>query len=47
MRVLNSVLLVTVMVVAGLMMVFTVVLLVIVPKGFIPTDDTGMMSCTI
>jgi HAE1 family hydrophobic/amphiphilic exporter-1 len=37
----------TVMVVAGLMVVFTVLLLVAVPKGFIPTDDTGTMSCSI
>jgi len=37
----------TVMVIAGLMIVFTVGLLVVVPKGFIPTDDTGMMSCSI
>jgi HAE1 family hydrophobic/amphiphilic exporter-1 len=37
----------SVMVVAGLMVVLTLWLLVAVPKGFIPTDDTGMMSCSI
>ncbi len=37
----------TVMIVAGLMIALTVGLLVTVPKGFIPTDDTGTMSCTI
>jgi len=37
----------TVMVVAGLMIVLTLWLLISVPKGFIPTDDTGTMSCSI
>jgi hydrophobic/amphiphilic exporter-1 (mainly G- bacteria), HAE1 family len=38
---------VTVMVVAALTMVFTVVLLVQVPKGFIPTEDTGRLGLTL
>jgi HAE1 family hydrophobic/amphiphilic exporter-1 len=37
----------TTMVVALLMVVLTVWLLVIVPKGFIPTDDTGQLNCSI
>jgi HAE1 family hydrophobic/amphiphilic exporter-1 len=35
---------VTVMVVAGLMIVLTVWTLALVPKGFIPTEDTGRLS---
>jgi HAE1 family hydrophobic/amphiphilic exporter-1 len=38
---------VTVLVVAGLMVVLTGGLLLLVPKGFIPTDDTGRINCTI
>jgi hydrophobe/amphiphile efflux-1 (HAE1) family protein len=38
---------VTVMVVAALTMVLTIVLLVIVPKGFIPTEDTGRIGLTL
>jgi HAE1 family hydrophobic/amphiphilic exporter-1 len=37
----------TVMIVAGLMIVLTIGLLLAIPKGFIPTDDTGIMSCAI
>ena len=37
----------TVMVVAALMIVLTGWLIVRIPKGFIPTDDTGVLSCTI
>jgi HAE1 family hydrophobic/amphiphilic exporter-1 len=33
--------------IAALMIVLTVVLLVVVPKGFIPTEDTGQINCTI
>ncbi len=33
--------------VAALTMVLTVVLLVVIPKGFIPTDDTGRLNITI
>ncbi|MDB6165422.1 MAG: AcrB/AcrD/AcrF family protein [Lacunisphaera sp.] len=36
-----------VMITAGLMIVLTLGLLVAVPKGFIPTDDNGMINCTI
>ncbi len=36
-----------VMVVAALMVVLTGWLIVRIPKGFIPTDDTGVLSCTI
>ncbi|MEO7411864.1 MAG: efflux RND transporter permease subunit [Opitutaceae bacterium] len=36
-----------VMVVAALTLVFTVVLLVWVPKGFIPTEDTGRINVTL
>ncbi|MBI5382464.1 MAG: efflux RND transporter permease subunit [Opitutae bacterium] len=35
------------MAIAGLTVVLTAVLLVIVPKGFIPTDDTGRIMCSI
>ena len=38
---------VTVLVVAGLTMVLTVLLIVRVPKGFIPTDDTGRLGLTL
>ena len=34
---------VTVLVVAGLMAVLTIGLVMILPQGFIPTDDTGMV----
>ncbi len=37
----------TTMIVSALLLVLTVGLLAIVPKGFIPTDDTGMLSCSI
>ncbi|QYM80519.1 efflux RND transporter permease subunit [Horticoccus luteus] len=35
------------MLVAGALIVLTVVLIVMIPKGFIPTDDTGRISGTI
>jgi hydrophobic/amphiphilic exporter-1 (mainly G- bacteria), HAE1 family len=38
---------VSVMIVAGLTMVLTVYLLVRVPKGFIPTEDTGRLNLTL
>lgn len=33
--------------VAVLMVILTVITLMVVPKGFIPTDDTGRLSCTV
>jgi hydrophobe/amphiphile efflux-1 (HAE1) family protein len=38
---------VAVMIVAALTMVFTVVLLIQIPKGFIPTEDTGRLGLTL
>ena len=38
---------VTVMTIAALTMILTVVLLVRVPKGFIPTEDTGRLGITL
>ena len=37
----------TVMIVAGLMVALTMWLLVKIPKGFIPTEDTGMLNCSL
>jgi hydrophobic/amphiphilic exporter-1 (mainly G- bacteria), HAE1 family len=38
---------VTTMIIAGLTVLLTAGLLVLIPKGFIPTDDTGRISCTL
>ncbi|HEX2855564.1 MAG TPA: efflux RND transporter permease subunit [Opitutaceae bacterium] len=38
---------VSVMIVAALTMAFTVILLVQIPKGFIPTEDTGRLGLTL